>query len=1196
MTTRPPLAVQSKQRPLSAIYIGSSTSISTPPDLPRLPEPPSPGGSPDTSETGLPSPPATNSTGSVGDDTGTSHTGSLRKRTSTATHRNSYSASSIDMYDGRTDISRSSKTFKNNEQTPHSNLTDDEDDPPHENDNNFDEDTTARFDNLSRRRSYQTPSAPQLADAHSSALQRVKSLTERNRMVLSKLSSIQRLSSPVPPNCTRSLHSSPDIASPTPHSRSSTSSSRPSTSMYRESPSASYTPSHLYHGNNQTYSGSETERESRRVSYAQHQHSSSDSMSNTPTSVYSEVNPLLLVSSTADRQFTKSRRFSAPTSPEQDFRQQRDRDVSPTPTPGPSQARTPRKRSSHAVTQVEREEIRQRYEELEGEDIMAAALAAVASSRHAESIGASAGRGKTSRNLLPSAFRDGDEVDNTEHVIATPHRDRAHARLRRSPSPSTRIVVSNTPGNVFNEQRSPRRREPSSNRTSTVRELTRKHQTRWLSEDLSASHGDAEDEPATPSRSKTSSSNYTGGSGRRQLGRHGSIDNNVSPSKRIVDEGLRAAGIKRRDGGGRNDVFVNGHSDVSAPSAQIRRTRSTGARSTIYGDDEWESPISSASTSNHGGPPSTLPRTSDPRTPATALQRYNERQYAFLTPGARPVTSMAALHHDTRSPRTAPPAARAYRATSDHEASSSAVTLDDLASSTRTERPLQTPSSGRLSTAPGGRESHAEHRRLMLEALGMFESQLSRLPPMGLTSTSTIPDVFQTSQQFVHALDRLNSLIRSSAGAALEAQIEAEIEDAGNTRDSLTEVWQQIGADEREKLRLSDEIVRSTTQFLLGVGKVLRDCTSAPATAGAALHLRSMSLDEEAARRYAAPDTSTSSDKKSSDGRQSGETRRSWDPREPGSALKEKLANLARSKTANTRPSSALQSLTRGSSGSNESRSTGGGHAEQTPPSSRLTANLAPNASIRRLYTPREKRVVSDTSPRTAAMMSSLDSQETIHAHDPSPTPASRLGISLGGRARALPPLAVAPSLPTLPSESLLRKENRKSVSPETNSRRKVSTSSNLTIRAEGSSLPSMIKPPNATTAVTTATVSNSATSESPPSMSRTNSRSSGGTNGVTFSRSSTISALNGLQQHVTGQGYLSRTASTDSTSGGINPRDVMSGSETERPRTYGTRGRASLDAPRANMPTTSTQSLTLNSTRKERRRTITEIFAQVNK
>lgn len=164
MTSRPSAA--RKQRPVSAIFIGSlgSSSSSTPPDLPRLPEPPSPEGSP-IAETGLPSPPGTNSTGSGSNGDDSTNAGGVRKRPSQRTQPAS------DMQNGRSYGARS-----DTRQTHNSNPFDDDD----MNDNENDEDSTARF-NHHRRQS--TGPAP---GDNLSALQRVKSLTQRNRMVNSK--------------------------------------------------------------------------------------------------------------------------------------------------------------------------------------------------------------------------------------------------------------------------------------------------------------------------------------------------------------------------------------------------------------------------------------------------------------------------------------------------------------------------------------------------------------------------------------------------------------------------------------------------------------------------------------------------------------------------------------------------------------------------------------------------------------------------------------------------------------------------------------------------------------------------------------------------------------------------------------------------------------------------------------------------
>jgi hypothetical protein len=158
MTPRP-LISSSSRRPLSAIFLGS-----LPPkdpkefNIPDLPEPPESPGAVSTAS-GLPSPPATNSTGSgsAGDNNSAS-SGSTRQRPV------SYSSSSNLIMstenNGRpTSLSKTSRPSS------------DEDD---ENDHANEEDNTARLD---LRLAGQGPSE------NVAALQRVKSLAQRNRMV-----------------------------------------------------------------------------------------------------------------------------------------------------------------------------------------------------------------------------------------------------------------------------------------------------------------------------------------------------------------------------------------------------------------------------------------------------------------------------------------------------------------------------------------------------------------------------------------------------------------------------------------------------------------------------------------------------------------------------------------------------------------------------------------------------------------------------------------------------------------------------------------------------------------------------------------------------------------------------------------------------------------------------------------------------
>ncbi|KAI0821962.1 hypothetical protein BC628DRAFT_1391667 [Trametes gibbosa] len=1113
MTPRPVLAP--KSRPLSAIFIGSAGS--TPPALPDLPEPPSP-----STSSGLPSPPATNSTGSGSVGEGSINAGSLRHRTPTTKF-------SSDMSGGAGDRSY---TFKKK-----NGLAPDDEDEPDENEN--DEDHTARLSD-DRRRSF-----PNAASDNQTALQRVKNLTQRNRMVLDKLSSISR-ASPVPSNHSRSPMSPPTAGS---SSSSTTSSSR--TSSLQPRPQSASNGSNNGRRRETQLSGSETERESHHPSQ---QSESSDGRSVTPPpSAFPEIRAPASV---------RQRRISAPASPSKVGRPARDRDRAP--SPGPS--RTTRKRVSTALS------VDEGYGQYrsDDEDVTAAALAAVASSRRSPNGGSA----KKGRQPLPREFRE-RKVSDEKPLIepATPHRHATRNELgRASPSPrKNRVVASDPPA-------SPRRLGQS--RYSTVRELTRKHQTRWMSEDLSS-----------PSR-ETQDDSYDGvnGVGRRQGHRAGSSEglSGTAGGRSLIGEGLRAAGLtKRRD----EDVFTSAHGDIQ--EIPPRRTRSTGNSSVIARGSGNGSPEqnrdSRTSWMDEGVGP--------PRDPKTPLNRFLDRRPQSGM-AARPGTSMAALHHDTNDnapSRTAPPVLRSYRST--YTLPNRAV--DGLQEQASHERGASSPyASYRPSTAQGGgRDSNAEHRRLMFESLSMFESHLSRLPPMGQTTTSTIPEVFQSAQHLVHALDRLNGMLKDGTNRALESQIDAELSDYKDGVD-LVELWREVGSDHRENMRVSDEVVRNLTGFLLGVGKILRDASSFSGQQ----HLRAMSLDDDVVRR-ATPEVQASGGR-DSDGRRSRETRRSWEPGKETSRLLTRLSSLERSGT-NSRPGSAMNLMRGSATSSSEGRSSSDAANDGTPATLRQSAPITTNTSIaRRLYTPRDRGEVA------APMVTSFNSDDLLGGYEPSPTPVSRQAhVVLPDR--RLPPLAVPPSLPTLPSESLLTRSNTSAT--DRTSRRKISSSSIVTVRAEPSAFVPVIKPSNPTTAVTAHTVSASPDVDRTPfPMLRSDSGSSARTNGVTFSRPTTTSVsytLSDLQQQHE-RGARSRTISN--TSSVANYQTTMlappaplslstSGSESERERetrwkTLSSRPRASLDSNRSgespiDAPDRSLATVSYSAARKERRRTITEIF-----
>ena len=144
-----------KRRPLSAIFLGDSPapSTSTSSDLPDLPEPPSPGSS--SSHSGLPSPPGTNSTesGSTGDS------------------RENVNPPSAPPSSALTSHSEKPSTSRSNGSSSPAGTGEYGRDEGEE-----EEDNTARF-NLGRHH------GPSQANDHVQTLQRVMSLTQRNRQV-----------------------------------------------------------------------------------------------------------------------------------------------------------------------------------------------------------------------------------------------------------------------------------------------------------------------------------------------------------------------------------------------------------------------------------------------------------------------------------------------------------------------------------------------------------------------------------------------------------------------------------------------------------------------------------------------------------------------------------------------------------------------------------------------------------------------------------------------------------------------------------------------------------------------------------------------------------------------------------------------------------------------------------------------------
>ena len=631
-----------------------------------------------------------------------------------------------------------------------------------------------------------------------------------------------------------------------------------------------------------------------------------------------------------------------------------------------------------------------------------------------------------------------------------------------------------------------------------------------------------------------------------QTRRGGSWESPVAQNRTLVGEGLKAAGITTRRRETTDDVFRE-------PERRLELVTTTG-RTSVLGSRDREAE-----------------HEPEPRTPGSAVRREPPRSLI----SSRPMSSMGGAYQ----PET--PSSDALRVSMLRGKKTTPLMGSDrdlpIVRQPSLDRGYPSPYTGASRQLAGtplsgtrDRVASGEHGKLMMDSLSIFESNLSRLPPNGHTTTNTIPQLFTAAQTIVQATEKLNVLLRNGTNRALEEQISAEVSgELGEGDSELSEYWRTVGSDFRECLRASDDLVRNMTGFLLGVGKVLRE-TNASNVGTPSQHLRSVSLDEDVTARLNTEGAPTSGGRSSEGRRSVAGSRYSWEARS------ERPTSHDGGLGSRDRPPSSFRDR----------------RLDETPPQTTTshTSNLSSgSSSIRRfLSATREAR----ESPRSSAEEVTMD---------PSPSPAARVyGPQSGPQSiRALPPLVVPRPLPGLPLPS--------SDSETSLARKKVSNGSAGTVRGAGQ------------TTAFQPTLSTSTTAVSFPHLTRTN---SGSGPNVTFSRPSTISvfALNGLRQReqksrvssASYSNYDSESAGTGTSSSQMVSSPV-SGAESEvrrersgtlaRNRTIGKAVRMSLDGAVSggdnrmdHQSTTATRGTGGSSTtrvkKNERRRTITEIFS----
>ncbi|KAG7088024.1 hypothetical protein E1B28_012061 [Marasmius oreades] len=1146
-------------RPNSAVYIGSDPLQlqqigSTPPSLPDLPEPPSPVSS---IGSGLPSPPATNSTGSGS----TGDPASIALRGGTKGNMPLLEENYVKAFHA---------AFEQQQQRPqgqHRYETADDDDDIDNQTNNSNElyahdDDTAKFPR----------SQSNANNDNALALERVKSLQERNRMVLNKLSSYSRLSTPSPnPSLqSRSKDTISRIESASSHS-SSSSSSRPSLARNHRHSYQPDTHTQTTASPRQDLSGSETERESVRGGGNSYHEDDDDDESGSPSSILLNHTSTISRSVSAKTpgrpitpsQFTfnsntylsprsaRTRLISAPASPGKALSSisrstsgsgsGQTGSQSPLSSPG-----KPRKRASMGPPSMSYSvDLRGRDQE----DVTSAALEAVANSRRGVGGGGGSVNAAKRRQPLPREFWEGSGRGRRASLGSNGHADDAEEAdsLSHERDPSISSQASSSRHQYLQPQTEPRpsaatltpggRRRFHNGRNNSYRRTSGA----WASEDLGNRTSEfAMEDEGLPSPV-----------GRRQALRQGGSADSVltigAGQRSLIGEGLKAAGLSRRGdvfgGSARSPVFERERDTEREREREerIERIRSQSRASSRTGHGRAVTAMAEYSNSYDDADDEPEPRTNlRPFKSAYPLVGRDREMDDRDRLGER---APSALSQDkwerVRGPQFATPTTPSQSITSPmgtRRFNTISSTITDMSRS-GTEGSTDGALSSR--SRAGVAIDRSDHTRLLTSSLELFENALSKIPSSSSSSTaSNTSDLVRNARVIVGAVEKLNGLLKAGHGRALNAQIDCEVQAAGGggtgSSGNAEEIWRLVGGEYREGLRVSDDLVRAVTDFMLGVGRAVKDMGIAPHVAngesssnGDNLHTRSVSLDEAGVGRKGrvslSPDVTGGSGGARSTGTGSAtsggaRSRRSWEPT-PGRDT-EALRRLAVGQRAET----SLGVLT------NERNHT---------PLNRTTKRIPTptengiRGSIRRLLTPREIReqqlVRNEDVPRG---MSTFDSQETVHAsaYEPSPTPASRAASRAKqvaqersphpapDRSKTLPAISIPPPLPVLPSENRRTPSSTNKGTPDPNastlSRRKTTQAVSSTVR--GPSFP-LTTPNVPTTAVTTTHVSGSPEQRAFPLVrenSNTSSSSGGGPrSSVTFSRFSTTSALSGLQQ-----------------------------------------------------------------------------------
>lgn len=418
---------------------------------------------------------------------------------------------------------------------------------------------------------------------------------------------------------------------------------------------------------------------------------------------------------------------------------------------------------------------------------------------------------------------------------------------------------------------SPRR--PRDSRASTLRESRKNKRSYRLS--LGDGRGSEHDRRSVDDTQSTSSAMYGGrrqtvrqsGSAEsalaRERGGEGSLRGFAASERSVVGESFRAAGLVRR-------------STVAGAAGHAQGQTQTPIRDqNTIGDSRSTSAtvgIATTSPSRRRDRETPASRYSTVRLDADAFQHHNH---------VRAATSMAIYRDSDRRDReddgtlAATTSRRTLRSSLDGDRNRER----DRPPSTLRFTPLNEPQlPDRLGRGPSplvssqqqqqqhpssssapNNSTGTDHTRLLLDALQIFESHLSKpfppssSAPSSSTLSSTFPDLQAHATTLVQSAHTLNELLRTLTSRALESQVEAEIGDAPAQIDA-GEMWRIVGAEYREGLRVSDDLVRVVTALLIAFGRVLRDVAKKNGGASAVITASGSGIERDRERGAESPD------------------------------------------------------------------------------------------------------------------------------------------------------------------------------------------------------------------------------------------------------------------------------------------------------------------------------------------------------